>query len=89
MVIKGAVNPGDISWIPWGNLSPSAQPIHLHGHDFAVLEQSESPYQGPKSLNLTLNIILPVAMSLYFLVMVTSPLRSKLTNPVLGYFITI
>ncbi|MCJ1287871.1 hypothetical protein MMC26_007223 [Xylographa opegraphella] len=24
---------------------PAAHPIHLHGHDFAILEQSEKPYQ--------------------------------------------
>jgi hypothetical protein len=29
--------------------------IHLHGHDFALLQQSEHSYNGSSSLNLTYN----------------------------------
>ncbi|KAF7591618.1 hypothetical protein BBP40_001318 [Aspergillus hancockii] len=38
-----------------GKLIPAAHPIHFHGHDFALLQQSEYPYNGSKSLNLTYN----------------------------------
>ncbi|PLB47569.1 hypothetical protein P170DRAFT_476255 [Aspergillus steynii IBT 23096] len=32
---------------PWkgGRLIPAAHPIHLHGHDFALLQQSEHPFR--------------------------------------------
>ncbi|KAL9101251.1 MAG: hypothetical protein Q9187_009265 [Circinaria calcarea] len=36
------------------NFVAAAHPIHLHGHDFAILKQSETPYPGP-TVNLTLN----------------------------------
>ncbi|PYH43919.1 multicopper oxidase [Aspergillus saccharolyticus JOP 1030-1] len=38
-----------------GRLVPAAHPIHLHGHDFAVLQFSEQPYNGVESLNLELD----------------------------------
>ncbi|EAW17296.1 multicopper oxidase [Aspergillus fischeri NRRL 181] len=37
-----------------GKLVPAAHPLHFHGHDFALLKQSEYPYNGTDSLgNLT------------------------------------
>ena len=33
----------------------AAHPIHLHGHDFAILQQSEAPYNNETSLNLKLD----------------------------------
>lgn len=36
------------------NFVAAAHPIHLHGHDFAILKQSETPFPG-SPVNLTLN----------------------------------
>ncbi|CAM1509014.1 Fc.00g027530.m01.CDS01 [Cosmosporella sp. VM-42] len=33
----------------------AAHPIHLHGHDFALLQQEENQYYDPSKLNLTLD----------------------------------
>ncbi|KAF4176663.1 hypothetical protein CNMCM8694_005653 [Aspergillus lentulus] len=71
-----------------GRLIPAAHPIHLHGHDFALLQQSEYTYKGPSSLNLTYNnpprrdvVLLPKGG---FVV-----IALKLTTPVLGQSIAI
>ncbi|RAH49744.1 multicopper oxidase [Aspergillus brunneoviolaceus CBS 621.78] len=45
-------NPSPVSG---GRLVPVAHPIHLHGHDFAILQYSEFPYDGPESLDLSLD----------------------------------
>jgi len=38
-----------------GDGIPGAHPIHLHGHDFALLEQAYNKTFDPQKLNLTLN----------------------------------
>ncbi|KAL4918819.1 multicopper oxidase [Aspergillus aurantiobrunneus] len=50
MVIIGnqKTNPGSSKG---GRLVPAAHPIHLHGHDFALLQQSSEPYVNETSLN--------------------------------------
>ncbi|PWY89169.1 multicopper oxidase [Aspergillus heteromorphus CBS 117.55] len=52
LIIGGAQeNPSPVTG---GALLPVAHPIHLHGHDFAVLQYSTEPYDGPESINLEL-----------------------------------
>jgi hypothetical protein len=52
MVIIGGES-GNLGPPKGGQLIPAAHPIHFHGHDFALLQQSENPYHGSESLNLT------------------------------------
>ncbi|PKX97829.1 oxidoreductase tpcJ [Aspergillus novofumigatus IBT 16806] len=54
MVIIGGKEP-NLGPPKGGRLIPAAHPIHLHGHDFALLQQSNYIYKGPSSLNLTYN----------------------------------
>ncbi|KAK1147796.1 hypothetical protein N8T08_000309 [Aspergillus melleus] len=51
MVIIGA-NQNKPTDAKGGNLIPAAHPIHLHGHDFALLQQSNKPFNGYSSLDL-------------------------------------
>ncbi|KAG2420414.1 hypothetical protein HFD88_005215 [Aspergillus terreus] len=51
MIIVGG-NQNNSAPVKGGRLIPAAHPLHLHGHDFALLQQSEKPYYNISSLKL-------------------------------------